>query len=219
MPAERLYHLPRDADPVAAAAVLHTGATAAVGLTQRAPVRAGDTVLVGSAAGGVGSAAVQLAVQAGARVVATARDDDTDAVRALGAEEVVDSRAADLPARLQAALPDGADIVWDTSGHLGLERALACARPEGTVLLTAGLGGSAQLPLADFYPRNLTLRGFAMSALGVEELALAAPVVERLIAAGARTVRGRRVIGLEQVADAYRRLLEGRARDRFVVVP
>src|SRR5699024_7648635 len=71
VPADRTYQLPAGADPLAAAAVLHTGATAATGLQHRARVGIGDTVLIGGGAGGVGSAAIRIASWAGARVIAT----------------------------------------------------------------------------------------------------------------------------------------------------
>src|SRR5699024_3389312 len=98
-PADRTYRLPAGADPLAAAAVLHTGATAATGLQHRARVGIGDTVLIGGGAGGVGSAAIRIASWAGARVIATARVEDAAWCTALGAQEVLDYRQADLDDR------------------------------------------------------------------------------------------------------------------------
>src|SRR5215469_1379934 len=85
--AERLYHLPGGVDPVAAAAVLHTGATAYLGLFREARLRIGETVVVGGGAGGVGGAVLQLASAAGVRVLATARPDDAQWCRENGADE------------------------------------------------------------------------------------------------------------------------------------
>jgi NADPH:quinone reductase-like Zn-dependent oxidoreductase len=90
VPVERLYRLPDAADPGAAVAVLHTAATAHIGLFREARLRAGETVVVTGAAGGVGSALVQLASFAGAKVVATASGRDAEWCRSLGAHTVID---------------------------------------------------------------------------------------------------------------------------------
>ncbi|GAA0805042.1 zinc-binding dehydrogenase [Spirilliplanes yamanashiensis] len=93
-----------------------------VGLHHRAGLRAGETLLVHAAAGGVGSAAVQLGAAAGARVVGVAGGPDKAAVaRRLGAEVVVDRTAHSDPASFVAALreacgPGGADVVYDPVG-------------------------------------------------------------------------------------------------------
>jgi NADPH:quinone reductase-like Zn-dependent oxidoreductase len=73
-----------------------------------AEVSEGDVVLIVGAAGGVGSYAVQLAAQRGATVVATARPEDEEWIRGLGAAEVVDY-AGDVAAAVRSAHPDGVD--------------------------------------------------------------------------------------------------------------
>src|SRR5205085_5617557 len=107
----------------AEAAALYIGyQTGWFGLHRRARLRAGETLLVHAAAGGVGSAAVQLGKAAGARVVAVVGGAaKAEVARGLGAHEVVDRHEhADVPA-LVAALrrvcgPEGADVVYDPVG-------------------------------------------------------------------------------------------------------
>ncbi|WP_239119659.1 zinc-binding dehydrogenase [Planotetraspora thailandica] len=115
--AERLYHLPDGVDPVAAAAVLHTGATAHLGLSREARLRIGEIIVVGGAAGGVGGAVLQIAASAGARVIAVARSDQASWCRANGAQEVLDYQAPDLAGHLRRAAPDGIDVYWDMPAH------------------------------------------------------------------------------------------------------
>lgn len=134
VPADRLYVLTDGASALEAVALAHAGATAAIGLRRRARVRAGDTVVIGAGGGGVGSAAVRLAALAGARVVATASADDLPRVRALGADVALDRRAGDLAERLGDAVGPGADIVWDTSGRMGLAGTLGLLARGGTLL-------------------------------------------------------------------------------------
>lgn len=91
------------------------GITAYQMLHGRAKVRAGQTVLVLGASGGVGTILVQLALLAGARVIGTASPRHHEALRALGAEPV-DYRDPDLAASVRGLAPDGVDAVFD---HLG----------------------------------------------------------------------------------------------------
>ena len=217
VPADRTYQLPAGADPLAAAAVLHTGATAATGLQHRARVGIGDTVLIGGGAGGVGSAAIRIASWAGARVVATARTEDTAWCTSLGAQQVLDYRQADLDERLHDAAPEGVDVFWDTSGHYDLAAATDLLAPRGTLLITAGLAAQAQLPVGSFYTRDLTVRGFAMSGLSADELAAAARTVNQLISADTPVARATEVVELDGVADAFERLRAGSVRARLLV--
>jgi NADPH:quinone reductase-like Zn-dependent oxidoreductase len=91
------------------------GLTAYQMLHGSAQVRAGQTVLVLGASGGVGTILVQLARQAGVRVIGTAGPRHHEALRALGAEPI-DYHDSDLAARVRELAPDGVDAVFD---HLG----------------------------------------------------------------------------------------------------
>jgi NADPH:quinone reductase-like Zn-dependent oxidoreductase len=138
VPVERLYHLPDDIDPIRAVATFHPAATAYLGLHRRAEVRAGETVLIGGAAGSVGSCATRFAVDAGAAVVATARMDDHARCRALGAAHAFDYAADNLTELVAGVAPEGVDLYWDTSGHAELNDVIPMLRPGGTIVVTAG---------------------------------------------------------------------------------
>jgi NADPH:quinone reductase-like Zn-dependent oxidoreductase len=109
-----------------AAAIPLAGGTA-LAMLDAADVRAGQTVLVVGAAGGVGSYAVQLAKRAGATVFAATREASRDHVRGLGADEVLDADA-DVAAQVRALAPVGVDVLIDTyhdaDGLAGLARTL-----------------------------------------------------------------------------------------------
>ena len=91
------FEAPEQLDDVEAAAFFYPFHLAHLGLHERGRLAAGETVLVHAAAGGVGSAAVQLAVAAGARVIATVGDDEKAAlVEKLGADLVVNYRTDDF---------------------------------------------------------------------------------------------------------------------------
>ncbi|MFG3257012.1 NADP-dependent oxidoreductase [Streptomyces sp. NPDC048172] len=96
---------------------------------ERVGVRAGETVLVHAAAGGVGSLGVQIAVARGARVIGTASARNHDFVRELGAEPV--EYGDGLAGRVAELAPDGVDAVLDFAGAHVVEESLGLlARPE-----------------------------------------------------------------------------------------
>jgi NADPH:quinone reductase-like Zn-dependent oxidoreductase len=98
VPAEREYHLPSEVDPVTAVAAAHPAATAYLAWFVHAGLRPGQTVYVGGAAGNVGTAAVQMATTAGARVIAGARPADHAPCAAAGAAATVDFQDRGSPA-------------------------------------------------------------------------------------------------------------------------
>lgn len=220
VPADRLYRMPDGVDPVAAVAVLHPGATAWLGLFGRAGLVAGERVHVGGAAGHVGSAAVLLAAQAGASVVASAGHDDLDHCRALGAETAVDYRDDALWDRLRAAAPGGFDIQLDTSGRQDIDCAVGLLAPRGRIVVMAGMQRRCTVPVGPLYTRDGSLLGFAISNARVAELAAAAARINELLATGALKARRIEVLPLAAAARAHRCLEEaGTGGARLVLVP
>ena len=112
---------------------------------------AGETVLVQGGAGTVGLLAVQLAKWGGARVIATCSPKDMDAVRAAGADHVIDYRADDLPAQVLAA-NDGAFVETIVEVEFGINIAMdtEVIAPNGRI---AAYGAAKELsPTLPFYP-------------------------------------------------------------------
>ncbi|KQW03819.1 NADP-dependent oxidoreductase [Streptomyces sp. Root369] len=129
--ARNLAPLPADVDHTAAAALPISGLTAWQGLFDHARLTTGQTVLVHGAAGGVGSIAVQLAQEAGARVVGTGRSADRDTVLDLGAHAFLDLEADRWEDTGQV------DVVFDVIGGDILDRSAALVRPGGTLVSIA----------------------------------------------------------------------------------
>jgi len=106
-----------------------TGATAYFGLLDAASAKEGDIVFVSAAAGAVGSAVVQIAKAKGMTVIGSAGGEEKcEFVRSLGADKVIDYRAAPILKGLAAAAPDGIDVYFDNVGGSHLDAALAVAR-------------------------------------------------------------------------------------------
>ncbi|KUN65288.1 NADP-dependent oxidoreductase [Streptomyces griseorubiginosus] len=129
--ARNLAPLPADIDHTTAAALPISGLTAWQGLFDHARLTAGQTVLIHGAAGGVGSIAVQLAHEAGARVVGTGRGADRDTALELGAHAFLDLETQRLEDAGQV------DAVLDVIGGDVLDRSAALVRPGGTLVSIA----------------------------------------------------------------------------------
>ncbi|MEV4146054.1 NADP-dependent oxidoreductase [Amycolatopsis sp. NPDC049691] len=127
--ARNLAPLPADLDHTVAAALPISGLTAWQGLFDHAGLTTGQTVLIHGAAGGVGSLAVQLAREAGARVVGTGRARDRDLVLGLGADAFADLAGDEWE--------QPADVVFDVFGGDVLARSAALVRPGGTLVTIA----------------------------------------------------------------------------------
>src|SRR5215472_2941971 len=122
-------HKPSGVDHVHAAATPISALTAWQGLVERAGLAEGQRVLIHGAAGGVGTFAVQLARWRGARVIGTASAANLDFVRSLGADEVIDYRAA----RFEDVVRD-VDVVFDAVGGETLDRSWKVLRPGGRLV-------------------------------------------------------------------------------------
>ena len=130
--ARNLAPLPADIDHAVAAALPISGLTAWQALFDHAHLKTGQTVLVHGAGGGVGSIAVQLAHELGARVIGTGRARDREAALGLGADAFVDLQAD----RLEDA--GKVDVAFDVIGGEVLERSAPLVRAGGTLVTIVG---------------------------------------------------------------------------------
>jgi NADPH2:quinone reductase len=169
-PAVSAFELPEEIPLPDAAGLYFPFHLAWLGLFDRAGLRAGESVLIHAAAGGSGSAAVQLAANAGARVFATAGSEAKLALcRELGAEVAIDYRATDFAAVvLEQTGGRGVDVVFDNVGEAVFARSLDCTAYNGRYLM---MGFASNKLVADekfIVPRrvitgNLKLCGVLLS--------------------------------------------------------
>jgi putative PIG3 family NAD(P)H quinone oxidoreductase len=157
---------------VRAAASPEAFLTAFEALVNRGRIRAGEAVLVHAAAGGVGSAAVQLAKQLGARVVATAGNrDKLERVRALGADVLVDYKQEDFArVALDATEGRGVDVVLDFVGGAYWKKHAECLAVGGRVVVIGLMGGThAEVDLAQLLRRRQEVIGMVMRTRSIED--------------------------------------------------
>ncbi len=145
-----------------AAGMFVTYQTGLCALDHRAKLQAGETLLVHAAAGGVGSAAVQIGKALGARVIATAGGPERCAVaRGLGADAVVDHASEDVVARVKE-LTDGrgADVVFDPVGGDTFDASRRVVAFEGRILVIGFVAGRfAQAPTNHLLVKNYAVVG------------------------------------------------------------
>ena len=145
VPAGAAHPVPDDVPGEAALVLLGVNyPTGYYALHNRAAMQAGETVLVHAAAGGVGSAAVQLAKAAGCRVIATAGTaDKREICRGLGADEVIDYTTPDWVDRLRTMTGGaGADVIYDpVGGEIGVQ-SLRCLAWRGRYLVIGFAAGT-----------------------------------------------------------------------------
>jgi putative PIG3 family NAD(P)H quinone oxidoreductase len=172
IPSRMAIPIPENLDFTEAAAIPEAFLTAREALFTLGRIEPGDHVLVHASAGGVGSAAVQLAHRFGAKVIATAGSADKLArVRELGADVTVDYKTEDFVAAAKAATDDrGVDVVLDFVGGPYWEKHAACMAVGGRTVVIGLLGGlSADVNFAQLLQRRYQILGLVMRSRSVSD--------------------------------------------------
>jgi NADPH2:quinone reductase len=156
-PSVSAFEMPAEIPLPGAAALYFPFHLAWLGLFDRAALGAGESVLIHAAAGGSGSAAIQLAANAGARVFATAGSPEKVALcRSLGAELAIDYTREDFAAIVMEKTQNrGVDVVFDNVGPAVLAKSLDCTAYNGRYLM---MGFASDKTVADekfLVPRRL----------------------------------------------------------------
>ncbi|WP_037304836.1 medium chain dehydrogenase/reductase family protein [Amycolatopsis orientalis] len=157
--AEDVVEVPDGLGAAEAETAVVNGITAWQMLHRKARVRAGQTILVHGANGGVGSLLVQLAAQAGVRVIGTASARHHETLRRLGVLPI-DYRTEDVPARVRELAPEGVDAVFDHVGGASVVASWRLLARGGTLVAYGSAAtrddeGSKQLPVLKILARVL----------------------------------------------------------------
>ena len=192
-----------------AAAVPLAGGTAYEAIVRRICLRVGETILIHGGAGGVGSFAVQIAKVAGARVLATARSDNQEILKELGADVTIDYARQDAAeVALEDSGGEGVDAVLDAVGGETIVNSIPATRSFGRLATILG----AQGDLTPHYQKNQTLYGMFLTRerARLEELGT-------LIERGQVRPLVAEVLPLEEVGKAHERLDSGHGRGKVVL--
>jgi NADPH2:quinone reductase len=225
MEADRAYPAPPSLSD-AEAASLHIGyQTAWFALHRRAGLQPGETLLVHAAAGGVGSAAVQLGKAAGARVIAVVGGDQkAEIARSLGSDVVVDRHRDDFVDVVKASTGGrGADVVFDPVGGDAYQRSTKCIAFEGRIVVVGFAGGELQsAPLAHALIKNYSILGLHWGLYATQDPAAVVDChrsLTELVASGAVAPLVSDRLPLSSLADGVQRLADGASVGRVVYSP
>ena len=193
-------------------------------LHRRAALRDGETLLVHAAAGGVGSAAVQLGRAAGARVVGVVGGPEkAEVARTLGADVVVDRHTEDF-VEVVGELTDGrgADVVFDPVGGETYRRSTKCVAFEGRIVVVGFAGGEIQAPpLGHALVKNYSVLGLHWGLYQRRDPAAVRLCHAELVRLADRGVVAPLVserLALDDVADGVQRLADGATVGRVAFV-
>ena len=208
-----------------AAALYVTYQTGHVGLHRRARVQPGEVVLVHAGAGGVGSAAIQLAKAAGAMVIATAGGPEKTAVcLELGADHAVDYLAEDFVGPVKKLTGGrGADVIYDPVGGDVFDSSRRCVAFEGRIVVVGFTSGRmAEAPTNHALVKNYSVLGLHWGLYRTHEPALIAEVHEdltRLYAEGSIKPLVSQILPLDQAPQALAALGRRETIGKVVLTP
>ncbi|MFF4046710.1 NADPH:quinone oxidoreductase family protein [Streptomyces chartreusis] len=210
----------------AEAAALHIGyQTGWFGLHRRAGLEAGETLLVHAAAGGVGSAAVQLGKAAGARVIGVVGGADKVAVaRELGCDVVVDRRSEDVIGAVKEATGGrGADVIYDPVGGEAYDQSAKVVAFEGRIVVVGFASGRIPSPaLNHALVKNYSILGLHWGLYNTKNPKLIMHCHEQLTELAARGAIKPLVserVPLGGAAAAVQRVADGVTTGRVAVIP
>jgi len=209
VPAQQAVELPDGVSYELGASLGIPALTAHRCLCADGPLR-GRTVLVAGGAGAVGHFAIELAAFAGARVVATASNEDKAALaRRAGAEVVVNYRDADAAAQIQRFAPDGVDRIVEVALGTNLALDAAVLAPGGAVSTYATDPVVPAIEVGQFMRRNNVLRFVLVYTMGADAVRAAIGDITVALRAGALTEMPAHRFALAEVAAAHRAVEDG----------
>lgn len=218
------FAAPGGLDDAEAAAFYIGYQTGWFGLHHRAHLQPGETLLVHAAAGGVGSAAVQLGKAAGARVIGVVGGPEkVEVARTLGADVVVDRHTEDFVEVVKDVTHGrGADVVYDPVGGDAYQRSTKCIAFEGRILVVGFAGGQIQsAALNHALVKNYSIVGLHWGLYTTKDPALVRVChdeLSKLAADGMAKPLVSERLALDAVANGLQRLADGTTVGRVAFV-
>ena len=194
------------------------------GLHRRAQLKSGETLLVHAAAGGVGSAAIQLGKAAGARVIGVVGGaGKAEVARNLGADVVIDRHSEDFVQIVKDLTSGrGADVIYDPVGGETYQRSTKCIAFEGRILIIGFAGGEIQsAALNHALVKNYSIVGLHWGLYAdrdPDSVLRCHEELTRLATAGAANPLVSERLALEELADGLQRLADGTTIGRVAYV-
>ena len=221
--AELVWRIPDRMDFTTAAGFPVVYGTSHYALTYRGSLKAGETLLVTGAAGGVGLTAVEIGKQLGARVIGAAGGADKCAVvREYGADETIDYNSESIRDRVREMTDGkGADVVYDPVGGDAFDQALRAVNWEGRMLVVGFAAGRVQnVPANLILVKNISVIGVVWGAQGERDPDLIRAGIAEMMRwweAGKLRPKIAATFPLEKANDALQALLSRKYAGKLVM--
>ncbi len=200
--AEAIAPKPHSIDLLSSSALPLTGVSAYQALVEHANLQKGQKVLIHGGAGGIGSLAIQLAKHLGAFVATTAAAGDTEFVKSLGADEIIDYKTQDF-----AGLLKDYDVVYDTIGGDTFKKSFQVLKPGG--IIVSMLGQPAPELEKEYSVREIS----QASHVTTQHLAKLSELVDQ----GVIHAQIDKVFPLEQASEALEYIKQGIHHGKIVI--
>lgn len=223
MDQDKVHHAPASLDDAQASCLFIGYQTGWFGLHRLARIQPGETLLVHAAAGGVGSAAIQLGKAAGATVIGVVGGEaKAEYARKLGADLVIDRRKEDFVAIVKEFTNGhGADVIYDPVGGEVYQRSTKCIAFEGRIIVVGFAGGEIQsAALNHALVKNYSIIGIHWGLYNTKNPAAVDEChgeLSRLADAGAIEPFVSARFTLDAVPAALQRLADGKTVGRVVM--
>jgi NADPH2:quinone reductase len=186
----------------------------------RANTRAGDVVMIHGASGGVGSAATQFAVAAGATVIGTAGSSEgLDVVRRLGAKFAINHKDANYLDQITTlAGGRGPDVILEMLANVNLDHDLTVIAPGGRIVVI-GNRGRVEIDARKIMVKDVSVFGLALWGIPAEEIRRAHEAIVAGLESGALNPVVGTELPLQDAARAHQQVMEPGARGKIVLIP
>jgi NADPH2:quinone reductase len=217
---EQVHHLPDRISFTQGAGLFVPYVTAWRALFGRANTRAGDTVMIHGASGGVGIAATQFAVAAGATVIGTAGSEEGVAVvKAQGARHAINHKTPGYLDQVTALTGgSGPDVILEMLANVNLDHDLTIAAPGGRVVVI-GNRGRVEIDARKIMTKDVSVFGLALWGIPAVEIRRAHAAIIAGLESGALNPVVGTEMPLADAAKAHQQVMEPGARGKIVLIP
>jgi NADPH2:quinone reductase len=217
---EQVHRLPDRISFTQGAGLFVPYVTAWNALFRRAKTRAGDTVLIHGASGGVGVAATQFAVAVGATVIGTAGSAEGVAmVKAQGAHHAVNHKSAGYLEQITALSGGrGPDVILEMLANVNLDHDLTIVAPSGRVVVI-GNRGRVEIDARKIMTKDVSVFGLALWGVPADEVRRAHAAIVAGLESGALNPVVGTELPLGEAAKAHQQVMEPGARGKIVLIP
>ena len=224
VPAKAVFPIPPGMDYMIGSSFMMAYGTSYHALKQRADLKAGETLVVLGASGGVGLAAVELAKIMGARVIACASSQEKlDLCKEYGADETINYTTEDLKARIKELTEGkGADVVYDAVGGPNAELALRALGWQGRFLVVGFVGGIPKIPLNLPLLKGCQIVGVFWGSHVMREPKIHQQNMMELLGlyqSGKLNPHVSKTYKLEEVPEALKDMMNRKVKGKVVIVP